>query len=165
MGPSDTLSTVAEIALGLAGFTGVLVVLGRQPGRLSPTGAFRLIVLLVGSLSALFLALIPLVLHDSGLSGFVLWRVSSLVMAGSILSSVGFLVPRIRAFQRGESEAYNPSILVVISTGAVLVFVAQILNASGVLWSPGQGAYSLGLLFFLAAGVVQFVRILFVPSE
>jgi hypothetical protein len=39
---SETLSTVAEVALGLAGFTGVLVVLGRQTGRFSPAEAFRL---------------------------------------------------------------------------------------------------------------------------
>jgi hypothetical protein len=165
MDPPDTLSTVAEIALGLAGFTGLLVVLGRQPGGFSPSEAFRLLILLVASLSALFLALIPLALHDSGLSGFVLWRVSSLIMAGSILASAGFLVRRVRSFQRGDSEAYSPVILVLISTGAGLVFVAQILNASGVLGSPSPGAYSFGLLFFIAAGAVQFVRILFVPSE
>ena len=165
MDPPDTFSTVAEIALGLAGFTGVLVVLGRKPGRFSPSEAFRLIVLLVGSLSALFLALIPLALHDSGLSGLALWRASSLIMAGSILVSAGFLVRPVRTFQHGESEAYSPIILVLISSGAVLVFVAQLLNASGVLGSPSPGAYSFGLLFFLAAGAVQFVRILFVPSE
>jgi len=49
MDPPETLSTVAEIALGLAGFTGLLVVLGRQPGRFSPSEAFRLLVLLVAS--------------------------------------------------------------------------------------------------------------------
>lgn len=165
MDPSDMLSTVAEIALGLAGFTGVLVVLGRQPGRLSPAGAFRLTVLLIGSLSALFLALIPLALHDSGLSGSVLWRVSSLVMAGSILATGGLLVRPVRRFRRGESESYNPTILVLITTGAVLVFIAQMVNASGVLGGPSPGAYSFGLLFFLAVGAVQFVRILFVPSD
>ena len=60
LNPSETLSTIAELALGLAGFTGVLVVLGRQPGRFSPAEGFRLAVLLVASLSALFLSLVPL---------------------------------------------------------------------------------------------------------
>ena len=165
MNPSDTLSTVAELALGLTGFTGVLVVLGRQPGRFSPAESFRLAVLLVGSLSALFMSLIPLVLHDFGLAGVHLWRVSSGLMATSLLCSSAFLARPIARFRASESEAYSVWVLASLTCGAVLVFAVQLINVTGLIWPTGQGPYSFGLFFLLAGAVVQFVRILFVRSE
>ena len=165
MDPSETLSTVAEVGLGLAGFTGVLVVLGRQPGRFSPAESFRLAVLLVGSLSALFLSLVPLVLRDFGLAGANLWRVSSGVMLASVVCSGAFLARPVARFRVSKSEAYSPWVLGSLTSGALIVLVLQVVNLTGLLWPTGPGAYSFGLLFLLAGGVVQFVRILFVRSE
>ncbi len=165
MNPSETLSTIAELALGLAGFTGVLVVLGRQPGRFSPAEGFRLAVLLVASLSALFLSLVPLVLHDFGLAGAPLWRVSSGLMAISVLCSGALLARPLGRFRGSESEAYSAWVLVVLTSGAGVVVIVQLINSTGLLWPTGQGSYSLGLLFLLAGAVVQFVRILFVRTE
>ena len=165
MNPPETLSTVAELALGLAGFTGVLVVLGRQPGRFSPAEGLRLAVLLVGSLSALFLSLVPLVLHDFGVSGAHLWRVSSGLMAISVVCSGAFLAKPVARFRVSKSEAYSPWVLGSLTSGAVIILIVQVINLTGLLWPTGPGAYSLGLFFFLAGGVVQFVRILFVRSE
>ena len=165
MNPPETLSTIAEVALGLAGFTGVLVVLGRRPGRFSAAEAFRLVVLLVGSLSALFLSLVPLVLHDFGLAGAHLWRVSSGLMAASVVCSGAFLARPIARFRGSKSEAYSPWVLGSLVTGAVIVLVAQVVNLTGLLGPTSPGPYSLGLLFLLAGGVVQFVRILFVRSS
>jgi len=161
----ETFSLVAELSLGLAGFTGVLVVLGRQPGRFSPSEAFRLAVLLVGSLSALFLSLAPLVLHDFGVSGAALWRVSSALMAITVLCSGVLLSGPAQRFRAGRSEAYSAWVLAGLLSGAVVVFIVQALNLLGALWAPGPGAFSLGLVYLLAGGVVQFVRILFVRSE
>ena len=165
MNPSETLSTVAELALGLAGFTGVLVVLGRQPGRFSPAESFRLAVLLVGSLSALFLSLVPLILHDFGLAGVHLWRVSSGLMATSLLCSGAYLAKPLARFRGSESEAYSAWVLASLTGGAAFVLILQVVNLTGFLWPTGQGPYSFGLLFLLAGAVVQFVRILFVRSE
>ena len=165
MNPSDTLSTVAEIALGLAGFSGLLVVLGRQPGHFSLAEVARLAAMLVASLSALFLAIIPLVLHDFGLSGASLWRASSSIMGVSILGSAALLARPVRQFRASESRAYSPYILWSVLLGALAVLLVQTANILGLLGSPGAGPYSLGLLFFLAVGALQFVRILFVRSD
>jgi hypothetical protein len=161
----ETLALVAELALGLAGFTGVLVVLGRQPGRFSAGEAFRLAILLVGSLSALFLSLAPLVLHDLGVAGPALWRTASGFMAVTLLGSAVLLAGPTRRFRAGRHEAYSPWVLTSVASGAVLVFFLQLLNGLGVAWPPNPGVFTLGLVFFLASAAVQFVRILFVRSD
>jgi hypothetical protein len=54
----DTLLTLAEVSLGLAGFAGIVVVFGRGPGALPPADSFRLLALVGCSLGTLFLSLL-----------------------------------------------------------------------------------------------------------
>lgn len=63
MEEADTLATIAQISLGLAGFTGVVVSFDKINAALSRVDAFRLIILLSMSMGALMLALIPFGLH------------------------------------------------------------------------------------------------------
>jgi hypothetical protein len=54
----EALSLIAEVAVFLAGFGGVAVVLGRGPGRWSPGDALRIRLLFTAALGALFASLI-----------------------------------------------------------------------------------------------------------
>ena len=58
MDGADGLTAIAEVAIGLAGFSGVVVVLGRQPGEFTRVETGRLVVLLLSSLGAMFFALV-----------------------------------------------------------------------------------------------------------
>ena len=78
---SEALSTIAEVGLGLAGFTGILVALGQSPEASSRPGVLRLLLLLVSSLGAVFLALLPFALQESGVSSGACWRLSSALLA------------------------------------------------------------------------------------
>ncbi|HSN72949.1 MAG TPA: hypothetical protein VLT59_15640, partial [Steroidobacteraceae bacterium] len=62
MDSTELLTAIAEIALGLAGFSGVMTAFMQRPGRLTGIETYRIGVLLGASLGAMFLALVPLVL-------------------------------------------------------------------------------------------------------
>ncbi len=165
IGVPETYPLVAELALGLAGFTGVLVVLGRQPGRFSPAEAFRLSVLLAGAISALFLSLVPMVLADLGLDGPSLWRMTSIIASACLATTALLLRRPLHAFRQAGSDAYSPLVLYGLGIGAILAFCLQLANAVGWPWSPSPGPISVALIYLLTGGVVQFVRILFVRSD
>lgn len=87
----EALSTIAEVGLGLAGFTGILAALGRSSATFSRPEVLRLLLLLVSSLGAVFLALFPFALHESGVSGAACWRLSSAVLAAFTSISLAYL--------------------------------------------------------------------------
>ena len=62
----DGLATIAEVAIGLAGFSGVMIVLTRPGGGFNPPERFRLKVFVYSSMGPIFLALIPFAVLDSG---------------------------------------------------------------------------------------------------
>ncbi len=79
---ADDFRTLAEIAIALAGFTGIVVALnGRSPDGRSPIGSARLRALLLESLGVVFFAFMPS-LVDSALQNTALtWRISQLGFA------------------------------------------------------------------------------------
>ena len=157
----DALSTIAEIALGLAGFSGVVVVLGRQPGAFSRVEAGRLVLLLVSSIGAMFLALLPLSLAPLELSDSLLWRVSAGTFTGFCVGYGLIGRSRVRIVRADAPEVYSSAVSVfnyaTVGTAVILQLV--------VLARPtdlGPGFYVLGLLSLLLTATVQFVRMLFV---
>jgi hypothetical protein len=56
----ETVSVIAEVDVGLAGFAGVAVVLGRGPGRWGAADALRIRLLLTAAFAALFASLIAI---------------------------------------------------------------------------------------------------------
>lgn len=75
MDGQNELLTIAEIAIGIAGFTGVIAVFAER-GRLSPADRLRFLGVFVTAFSALVLAFIPLALAHSGLRDQQLWQTS-----------------------------------------------------------------------------------------
>jgi len=60
----DAFQTVAEVAIGLAGFSGLLVAFRRSLGPLSSVQKYRMRILFALSFGALFLSLLPaIILH------------------------------------------------------------------------------------------------------
>jgi len=75
---SELLVTTAQVAIGLAGFSGVAGVLGARPGSASPEfqGA-RLRLMIETSLLAAGFSLLPMVLELLGFEPRALWRIAS----------------------------------------------------------------------------------------
>ena len=73
----DSLQTIAEISIGLAGFSGLVVALRKDPGPLDDIQKYRLRILFSLSFGAMFLALLPDTLMNFGVQDERVWIVSS----------------------------------------------------------------------------------------
>lgn len=165
MEAADTLATIAQISLGLAGFAGVVVSFDKINADLSRVDAFRLMVLLSMSMGALILSLFPFGLHNLGLDKTQVWKISSIF---SSLFSIGFVlwfglaVKRIRAI---APEIFNTSSTLFYYLGHIINAWLQTSNVFGVWQVSPQGIYVFGLIWLLLIGLLQFWRMLFVQRH
>ena len=158
MNPIDSLPVIAEISIGLVGFTAVVAVLRRPDDLLSS------LFLLGYSSATLILALLPYLFTAMGAESEVTWRLSSGAML--LCSLAGFvLLPQIRAPLTTDSLA-SKSLFVSIVVLGFLNAVLQLANASGMLGVPRFWPFLLGLLWYLVFCLTQFAALLFLrPSE
>ena len=158
----DTLLSLAEVSLGLAGFAGIVVVFGRGPGELAPADSFRLLALVGCSLGTLFLSLIPIALGFVGVPEPALWQWSSAMLIAAGVPAHLFAFARIRRDAAAILEVVPVRLLPVGAFLFLANLIAQICNALSVGWSPNFGVYLFGLLLYLGFAAVQFARMLFV---
>ena len=158
----EALSTIAEVGLGLAGFTGILVALGRSRAAFSRPEVLRLLLLLVSSLGAVFLALFPFALYESGVGDSACWRLSSVILAAFTSISLAYLGYQIQRYRGEFGELFSSTVFAIVATGSLAIFVLQLSNAVGLGAPPRSGPYVFGLLWLLFIASLQFARILFV---
>lgn len=80
----DAVLTIAEIAVALAGFTGIVIIFGARKDSWSHDEVLRLRTLLRSSLSALFLSFVPVIALNLELASVGAWELSALVI-GSLM--------------------------------------------------------------------------------
>lgn len=159
---NELLVTLAQLALGLAGFTGIGVLFTHRPGELTPLEKYRLGLLFSSSFGAMFLALLPLWLHLVDLEASALWRIASAVMFGFAVGGVALFLRPTRRFLREAPEIFNHWLLAAITAGHVFNGFLQLLNALGLFDAGSPAVYTSGLLWMLAHSSLQFARILFI---
>ncbi len=143
MEASDELLTIAELAIGLAGFSGVAVVFrGREGLRI--VDRYRFMSVLSVSLSVLVLAFVPFGFHHAGQVGPALWMGSSAIMVVFWFSSAWLLGVRFRPDFSAVDEQLPKQVEFVIWGLGTLNLVLAVANLSG--WPMQSGA-----LFYLAA--------------
>jgi len=147
----DELLTVAELAIGIAGFAAVVTAFSTR-GRLHPHDIARFRTLIVNAGVAAILGFVPSLLLAMGYSDTSLWRAASLVMiAFAVLSWVGSSL-------QARGVPTSVATLPILSLG-VLNLLLQAANSSGLIWRPSGAAYLAGTLVWLAATVAIFVVI------
>jgi hypothetical protein len=159
---ADTLLTLAEVSLGLAGFAGIVVVFGRGPGALPPADSLRLAALVGASFGTLFLSLIPIALGFVGVPEPELWQWSSAIMVVLVAPAHGVGMLRIR---RIADEIFEVTPVYLLGIAAFLFLgnlIAQVCNSLGVGSLPMFGVYLFGLILYLVFAATQFARMLFV---
>ena len=87
MDGSEALVALAEIAIAIAGFSAIVIVLRRSRDPLSPDLLFILRTMIVNSVSVAFLALFPWVLAYTALPEAEVWRWSSGAFTFGVLFS------------------------------------------------------------------------------
>lgn len=153
-----TFEAIAQIAIALTGFTGIVVALGRRElSDWTPVESFLLRALLFWSLGTMFLALVP-----SGLSAVRAlmepWRVAHGIFA--FFHTAIFIwffreTRRLALSLRGSKEN-----LVTVPVGFGVLF-AEILVALGLLASLAPFLYLVALLWFLFLATRVFVALVF----
>jgi hypothetical protein len=154
--------TLAEFAIALSGFVGLVVAFRQREGRFHPADDFRIFIALVPALAGAFLALLPV-----GLDMLVLEPVTTLVLSSVIYAAVVLLVLLVIAIKNGRLP---PDAKAVLSRPLTLFFyalfgfsvVANLANAMSLFGEPRGGVYFLGIVAILVNSATVFARIVFI---
>ena len=154
MQPESLLTAVAGVASAFIGFTGVIFAVGRfSRGAWKVSERHALTNMLVPSLVALFMALVPMVVLTGVQSAISVWRISNAILA---TIHVVLVTGALRVALRGELVEPIPLRFVLIPGGYVSV-VASALVAAGLWPSLAATIFGAGLVWFLLIAAIQFV--------
>jgi hypothetical protein len=144
--------TAAEIAVGIAGFTAIVVALGRLDVD-SESGRMDLFVVFSVPFGALIFSLLPVVLVYLNAGESAALRISSGLMVVFVLSWYGFIYLRPQVDEtRSESSIYGGvGVIGVIAAANVL---AQIANAIVLSDHWHFGIYFAGVVWLQVSSVV-----------
>ena len=106
---SSAFETMAELSIAVAGFAGIIVVLGERIDQLHPADRLRLWWLLSNSAGGVVLGLLPSVLDSAFVHESTIWRVWSAcyLVVGAVW--LGVSLPMIRAMSPSSSLAMTLS--------------------------------------------------------
>ncbi len=163
MEASDELLTIAELAIGLAGFSGVVVAFTRQ-GALKPTDRFRFLGLFTQALTVVLLSFVPFGFHHAGQDGATLWRASSGIATLSWLFNSWLIGVRLRP-RFSPEEALPRYTEGTLWTIALVQLSLHLANLTG--WPMGSGAlfYLIPLVLLLALSAFFFASLVLWRSQ
>ena len=150
----EILQTISEVAVALAGFSGVVAVLGRRGrGDWSSAELLQLRTLVEPSLVALFGSFFPGTFRLASQSEVLVWRLSNGALALLGLAAVAAFIAR----SRFAGTTAGQRILLVF---CVLAIGAQFLAACGVLVHY-ELIFVLSLILALVVAAYNFLLLLF----
>ncbi len=158
----SAFQTLAEFAIALAGFVGVVVVFRRREDRLHPADDVRVFIALLPSLAGAFLALVPVGLELFGLGLTTVSMVSSLVYAvvvSVLLLAISTRIGRVPPDARSVLSRPLTFFFYALLGSSV---AANLLSAMSVLGEPGSGVYFMGILALLMTCATVFARMVFI---
>lgn len=161
---ATTLGTIAQLGLGLAGFSGIALVLTRGGSALTRLETDRLGIMLGSSLGATFLGLLPLILPGFRLDETAACRTASAVMAVYTTGFLRYYVSKTLGMRSRAPELVTPLPFGLVTAGHGANLLLQIGAVGGLV--ACVPAYLTGLFWLLFHGAYQFGRILFIrPRE
>ena len=154
MQSQEMLSAISAVAVALAGFSGVVVILGhRSRGGWSSTEALRLRTLVEPSFVALFGSFLPGTIRLASQSDAMVWRLSNGALCVLGLAAIAAFIVRSRTAKPTSGQR----VLLVL---AILAVAAQLLVAGGVL-PEAELIFVLSLLLALVVAAYNFLLLLF----
>jgi hypothetical protein len=159
MNAADLLTTLAQLGVAMAGFSGIVVVLGaRATGQWSSRERELLSILLGASGAVVLWSILPLLLLAADLSERRVWLLSS----GSWCINQGaVLVVRARGLARDrEAQTQERSLVIFAFLGAIIALAMQLAN---VIWLGVAWPHLAAVAWQLALSFLVFVRLLRPP--
>jgi len=131
---SELLVTIAQVAIGLAGFSGVAGVIGERTGSTVPAVQGALLRLMIeSSLLAAGFSLLPIVLFHVGCAPELLWRLAAAISLLAFTAQFGLAMRRglriIRA-GAGQPRAWGAAVTLIAVAVMLLLGAATLGFAS-----------------------------------
>jgi hypothetical protein len=162
---SALLVVVAQLALGVAGFSGIAMYFKRRPGPLTEIEIYRIAILFLNSFAAMFSALVPFPLLAFGVSDVMTWRTGSALVAGYEVLFFLYYLPHSLRYRKRYPGLFNRYSLVLTYGGGFANLALQTAGALGLAGPRYAGIFMVGTLWLLFHATFQFGRILFVQPE
>jgi hypothetical protein len=158
----DSLQTIAEISIGLAGFSGLIVALRRNPGPLTDVQKYRLRILFAMTFGAMFLSLLPELLQSFQVPEERIWFDASATMFVYSTGFVYWMVTRALRVAKVAPEIFNWLVFSSLTTGHVVVVLLQLGVMTSFVEGRAPGAFTMGLVWYLVHAAQQFIRMMFI---
>ncbi len=152
MREAETLRLIAELAIAITGFSGVVVVVRSRVHDSWETG--RLWMLLIQALGAAFFAFVPLLLETAGFSVAANWRCSNGALGLFQLAVIAGV-----AFTNRSSRHHEfvwPGTLVTMCVTGASIGLVEVVHALGGVPSLGAFIYEVALVWLLAMACLNF---------
>ena len=156
--PQDALTTVAEIAIAIAGFSGVAAVLGRRSqGEWTPLDVLRLRMLLRISFSIVIFCFLPIVLLSASIAADSTWALSSAAWLAQFAVNAALFGREGRRIAKlaGESIERGRVVRLLLLGGGIAVLHVLNIVAVREAWP-----YLAALVASLTAPFAQFLRLM-----
>ena len=155
MSYTDTLNTLAEIAITLIGFSGIVIIFGNRFTRgLTPKEEVQFFALLATPLTALFCSFIPTLLSTILDDSEFIWRLSNAILGVLHLANISYFVFKLTHATISQ---------IILMVGGFIMISVHLLASVNII--PFQEfVFILGLLQQLSIGVHNFI-LLFRHSE
>jgi hypothetical protein len=156
------LQSLAELSVGVLGFSGVVAVLGRRSaGEWTVVDRVRFFAMVRLTVSVLVLAVLPFPFHSAGLTDALTWAWCSSIAA--LVVVLNFVVAY---FDGGLSRAAyvgpatSKGAIVYTFTSPIAALILFVMNATGIGLERSFTPYLVGILLVFGAPIVLFVRLL-----
>jgi len=154
---------MAEVAIGLAGFSGVVTAFSRTRD-FPPEDRVRFLMLVGGTFFVILLALVPFLLELGGMPEVETWRWSSGAWLLGIVGCSPLIVAGRRIIVRQGRPAPAWSILLVLAL-SLSAALAQLANVFGWPYAPGPVPFLLGLVAGLVGSGAIFVYLVLIRPQ
>ena len=159
MDQQEILGVVAQLALAIVGFSGIVAVLGqRAAGSWTASDMGRMGVMLTAAFRTLFASLLPLVFLHFQLPDRLVWAWSSGII-GTV--ALVLLIAMIRIAPSVTADVHhNPNFQRFAFSLSFIGVAVNLLNAADVVFHRSFGAYLFALLISFGVSCMYFVRLI-----
>jgi peptidoglycan/LPS O-acetylase OafA/YrhL len=158
MTPQDALLSIAEIAIGLAGFSGLVAAFGQRPGHSwKDDQKTRIVFLVILSFAMIIAAILPFALSGINDSPALIWGLP--MVAYSVVALTLLVYWIVLARRRNYSLQFPVMSLVIILIAAGLQVLAG-LSGLGLIFPFSPVIFVFGLLAILLFSANMFLALL-----
>lgn len=159
MAPEDSLFAIAEIGIGLAGFSGLVAAFVEHSGQSwRADQKTRIVLLIILSFGMIVSALLPYALSGINTSPALVWGIPMIAFSSLCMILAGYWIA---ASLKHGFKLLFPMFSIPILTGAMILEVMTFLSGLGWILPYSPTVFVSGLLLVLVFGANIFLALLY----